>query len=181
MIIILGCDHCLQDLPEDMGPFWQEISQTPRAHRQQEGFLQTMDITIREHGCSLIGEETDHGRMTPAERVVESLGIRYQNIEMTAAERVAAGIPPAGYDDDPNSSNATKETWHRLREQHMIREIQQARRDDENVLIICGVRHMLPLSEHFQSSGEHVISVNVTSAEWFSGPLMTDWLFEKQE
>jgi hypothetical protein len=97
---------------------------------------------------------------------------------MTAAERTAKGIPVHGYEDSNQYSPQQKQDWHRLREQHMIEEIETAGGNIENALIICGVVHMQRLRNHYIEEDEDVVDVNVTHAPWFSGPLQSDWLSE---
>ncbi len=176
MIIILGCDHCLQD-PERTSGFWQGVEQTPRARRQREGFRDTFQCIVRTDGCDFIGEESKDGQSTPALCLAKKLGLRYQNIDMTPAERDAAGIPE-GYSESPQHGEAQKQGWHRIREQHMIEEVEAARGDCKNLLIVCGVQHMLPLYERFRQGSEETRVIDVTKAPWFSGPLQSEWLFE---
>jgi hypothetical protein len=178
MIVILGCDHCLQE-PVMMTGFWAGIEQTPKARRQREGFQKVIEELIQKHHCTFIGEETNHGQRTPAVVISEKLGLTYLNIDMTAAERTAKGIPTHGYDDSSQYSPQQKHDWHRLREQHMIEEIETAGGDTENVLIICGAIHMKPLRDHYDQEDEDVVEVDITHAPWFSGPLQTDWLSEQ--
>jgi len=179
MIVIVGCDHCLQ-LPEFTSGFWRDVEQTRRARRQREGFRCLLEQIIRERGCQFVGEETNHGQLTPAVGIAERLGLHYHNIEMTQAERVAAGIPAGGYHGNPAYSDAQQQAWDRIRERHMIDEIQAGRGDCESLLVICGVRHMLPLWQHFQQRGEDMHPlVDVRGQQWFSGPLSSEWLFEE--
>ncbi len=177
MTIVLGCDHCLQ-CPEHTSGFWRDIEQTAKARRQREGFRTTIEEIIRDHQCTFIGEETNHGQITPALLLSRRLGLTYQNIDMEPEERAAMGIPAEGYDDNPRYSHEQKQAWNHIREQHMIEEIEAARGDSENLLIICGVRHMVPLHEYFRGQGEDATSIDVTCASWFAGPLSSEWLYE---
>ena len=178
MIVILGCDHCLQEPVKTTG-FWAEIEQTPKARRQREGFQNLIEYLIQKHHCTFIGEETNHGQRTPAVVIREKLDLAYQNIDMTAEERTAHGIPVQVYDDDNQYSPQQKQAWHRLREQHMIEEIEAAGGNTENVLIICGVIHMKPLCDHYDQEDEDVVEIDATHEPWFSGPLHSDWLSEQ--
>ena len=179
MIFVVGVDHCLQE-PESTSGFWQGIEQTPRARRQREGFRALIQQIVSAHGCEFIGEEANEGQVTPAVREADRLrrsgrDIAYHNIEMTRTERRAAGIPTEGYDGDPKYDAKLVSTWNRFREQHMIREIQAHRGDSENLLIICGVRHMNPLVEYFRQQGEDVaLPKDATREEWFAGRLSTE-------
>jgi hypothetical protein len=73
MIIILGCDHCLQEPVKTMG-FWAGIEQTPKARRQREGFQKVIEELIQKYHCAFIGEETNHGQRTPAVVISEKWG-----------------------------------------------------------------------------------------------------------
>lgn len=178
MIVILGCDHCLQEPVKTTG-LWAGIEQTPKARRQREGFRNLIEELIQKYHCTFIGEETRHGQRTPAVIIHEKLDLAYQNIDMTAEERIAKGIPGQGYEDDNQYSPQQKQDWHRLREQHMIEEIEAAGGDTENALIICGLLHVTPLYEHYRQDDEDVARVDVMDTPWFSGPLQTDWLSEQ--
>jgi hypothetical protein len=98
---------------------------------------------------------------------------------MTAEERTAHGIPVQAYDGDNQYSPQQKQAWHRLREQHMIEEIEAAGGNTENVLIICGVIHMKPLCDHYDQEDEDTVEIDATHEPWFSGPLHSDWLSEQ--
>lgn len=176
MIAILGCDHCLQ-LPESEGPFLSEVEQTTRARRQREGFLKTLEKVIEENGCTLVAEETVHGQTTPGSTLAQKLGLKYQNIDMPAAERAATGIPLDSESSDDYSPEQ-KEQWYRKREQHMAEQIEKARSKKDSVLVVCGALHMVQLETYFLNKGEKVITHDLTQASWFSGPLSTEWLTE---
>jgi hypothetical protein len=176
MIVILGCDHCLQQL-KSQSPFWSGVDQTKRARCQREGFLETLETALGEYGCTLIGEETIHGQATPAADLAQRLRLKYRNIDMTASERAAAGIPSDSEYGDGYSAEQ-KEQWYRQREQHMAEEIEKTRSGKENVLIVCGATHMVPLESYFRNKGEEVVTCDLRQAPWFSGPLSTEWLDE---
>jgi hypothetical protein len=92
MMIILGCDHCLQ-LPEFTNGFWKEVEQTSRARRQREGFRKTIEDLIETQNCTFVGEETQHGQDTPAVTAAREREITYKSIDMTVEERNRSGIP----------------------------------------------------------------------------------------
>jgi hypothetical protein len=47
----------------------------------------------------------------------------------------------------------------------MIAEIVAARRDNEDLLIICGLTQMFPLAERLRSQGENEMTIDVTQAD----------------
>lgn len=175
MIVILGCDHCLQ-LPLYTTGLMAEVEQTQKAQGQRQGFRAKIEELIAAHGCTYIGEETIQGQLTPARDLAQGLTY-HDDIDMPPAQRTAQGIPP-GYDESPNYTPGQRQAWNQLREQYMFSRIQATRGAHQNLLIICGVRHMVPLHNRFSQQEPTAAPIDVTQEAWFSGPLHTDWLFE---
>ena len=177
MIVILGCDHCLQ-LPPFTTGLCAGVEHTAKAQAQRHGFRAKIEELIATHGCGYVGEETNQGQLTPARDVTQQQGLTYHDdIDMTPAQRAAQGIPP-GYNENPLYTDAQKQAWNQLREQYMFNQIQATRCTHQSLLIICGVRHMVPLYNLFSNLGQAPMTVDVTQETWFSGPLQTDWLDE---
>lgn len=176
MIVILGCDHCLQ-LPLYTTGLFAAVEQTKRAQTRRQGFRAKVVQLTATHGCTYIGEETNQGQLTPAGEIAQQQGLDYHDdIDMPPEQRAAQGIPP-GYDESPNYTHALKHGWDQLREQYMFDQVQASRGAHQSLLIICGVKHMVPLCNRF-SNLEPAMTVDVTQEAWFSGPLHTDWLNE---
>ncbi len=175
MIVILGCDHCLQ-LPPFTTGLWAGVKQTAKALAQRQGFRAKIEEVVATHGCGYIGEETSQGQLTPARDIAQPQGLTYHNIDMPATQRAAQGIPP-GYDESPNYTAGQKQAWNQLREQYKFNQVQATRGAHQNLLIICGAGHMVPLYNLF-SILEPTMMVDLRQEAWFSGPLQTDWLDE---
>jgi hypothetical protein len=60
----------------------------------------------------------------------------------------------------------------------MINILEVARGENENILVICGTKHMVPIYHDFIQRNIQASMVDATRAPWFSGQLNTDWLFE---
>jgi hypothetical protein len=176
MIVILGCDHCLQ-LPPFTTGLWAGVEQTAKALAQRHGFRGKIQGLIAAHSCGYIGEETKQGQLTPARDIAQQQGLTYRDdIDMPPAQRAAQGIPP-GYNEDTIYPAVRIQAWNQLREQHMFNQVQATRGTHQSILIICGLKHMVPLSNLFSNPGP-AMTVDVTQETWFSGPLQTAWLDE---
>jgi hypothetical protein len=176
MIVILGCDHCLQ-LPPFTTGLWAAVEQTAKALAQRQGYRAKIQQLIAAQGCGYIGEETNQGQLTPARDIAQQQGLTYHDdIDMPPAQRAGLGIP-SGYNEHPIYPAAQRQAWNQLREQYMFNQVQATRGTHQSLLIICGLKHMVPLSNLFSNQGP-AMTVDVTQETWFSGPLQTAWLDE---
>ena len=71
MILVLGCDHCLQ-YPERTDAIWQAVEELLELN-SSERIRSLIEKTISEYGCEFVGEETNEDQVTPAASITRNL------------------------------------------------------------------------------------------------------------
>ena len=86
-IVLIGCEHSLQPRAS-LGIGDAEIERGQKHH-----FSRMLEGLIGSHAIDLIGEETRAGEETIAQRLADTHGCEYVNIDAVKQERRTLGIP----------------------------------------------------------------------------------------
>jgi hypothetical protein len=157
MIYVMGCNHGIQQQPP------RDVQEKTE---QRSCFAQLIEETIREGEIRFIGEEWDHnGGTTIAQDIASKHGVQHVNINTTRADLKQMEIP-LHYTKLPYHAER-KEQWHRQREQFMLRKIIESRGGAENLLVVCGFDHMLPLSDLLREETPEVKTMDYRKCDWY--------------
>ena len=162
MVYILGCNHGIQQ--ETVGD--NEDTAQVRAE-QRTYYKQLIDEIVREGDIRLICEEWPHeGGRTVAHRIADRCGLQWISIDTTPEQLRGMGIATPLYIRLP-IPREKKAMWHSMREEVMVCKIKKKRVDAQNLLVVCGFDHMLPLSDRLREGIGGVKIVDYRKMGWY--------------
>jgi len=137
---------------------------------QKDKFRELLRKRIAERNAQFVGEETKHGEPAIAHEVCDSVGCRYENIEMPLEERKARKIPP-NYENDRTIQPSEMDRFNKLREDFMFRKFFVEAGGEESAIAICGRNHAATLAERFRSAHHTVEVADIQEEFWY----VEDW------
>ncbi len=160
-IVLVGCEHSLQPTAS-LGIGDVEIERGQKRH-----FSRMLEGLIDSHAIDLIGEETRAFEKTVAQRLAETHGCEYVNINAVKKDRRELGIP-ADY-LKPNAHYLSRQIahWHARRERFMYEKLRHHRGRRHNALVICGWSHLNSLAGLLREEGPNLRLCDVRETEWF--------------
>lgn len=162
MVYVVGSNHGIQQ--DEIGDTQEN---TEERTEQRAHFTQLIEEIVSKEKVDLICEEWDHdGGITIARGIAGKCGTRWFNINTGAEDLRQMGIPPI-YTKLTALQPGRKAQWHAEREKFMLRKIQEKRGCAENLLVICGFDHMLPLSELLREGIADVEVVDYRKLDWY--------------
>ena len=160
-IVLVGCEHSLQPTAS-LGIGEAEIERGQKHH-----FSRMLEGLIGRHSIHLIGEETRASEETIAQRLADTHGCEYVNINAVKQDRRELGIP-ADY-LKPNAHYPSRQIacWQARREQFMYEKLSRHRGRTRNALVICGWSHLDPLAGLLRGEGPNLRLCDVRETKWF--------------
>ena len=160
-IVLVGCEHSLQPTAS-LGIGEAEIERGQKHH-----FSRMLEGLIGRHSIHLIGEETRASEETIAQRLADTHGCEYVNINAVKQDRRELGIP-ADY-LKPNAHYPSRQIacWQARREHFMYEKLRQHRGRSRNALVICGWSHLDPLAGLLREEGPNLRLCDVRETKWF--------------
>lgn len=158
MIYVVGCNHGIQQ---------QKAGDTVERGQQRSCFAKLIEDTVREHEIQLICEEWAHdGGATIAHDIAQRNGVRWVNIDTTREDLKNMEIPIPLY-KNPLCPPKWKAKWDVMREQFMLRKIDETRMDAQELLIVCGFDHIRPLFDLLHRGTPQVKTVDYRQDGWY--------------
>ncbi len=158
MIYVVGCNHGIQ---QEQRPIAQERT------RQRSHFRRAIEGIVANNRIGVICEEwDDEAGRTITQDIADSRGLRWANINTTREDLRQMGIPLL-YTKLLGVGAGQRACWHAEREQLMLRRIRQSRRGNDNLLVVCGFDHMVPLSELLRAGGVEVEVLDYRECDWY--------------
>ena len=160
-IVLVGCKHSLQPTASP------GIGEAEIERGQKHHFSRMLEGLIGRHSIHLIGEETRASEETIAQRLADTHGCEYVNINAVKQDRRELGIP-ADY-LKPNAHYPSRQIacWQARREQFMYEKLSRHRGRTRNALVICGWSHLDPLAGLLRGEGPNLRLCDVRETKWF--------------
>ncbi len=122
---------------------------------------------IGSHAIDLIGEETRAGEETIAQRLADTHGCEYVNIDAVKQERRTLGIPADYLQPDARYPPGQVARWQARREQFMYEKLRRHRGRTRNALVVCGLSHLERLAVLLGEEGPDLRLCDVRRTKWF--------------
>ena len=167
-VFILGLAHGIQT-PDGACSVTQKFS-----------FREFLSHAITQRSVELVCEEVSRGHITIAGELAQSLGIRWEPIDLNASEKEKLGVPTKWgtepkYLGDEACTQLTEEGyqrnlgngWVEIERRHATDEIRDEFMFDrvicsgvnaKSVLVLCGYNHLIQLTQKFLEAGHDVVS-----------------------
>jgi hypothetical protein len=142
MIYCVGCNHRIQQTDAD------PLFDTPEVPNQKASFTQLLEDVIRQGGIEFVGEEWGLSKKTIAHALADDHRIPWCDINTCFHDLDGLEIPRDYVLGE--FSEAQKNQWHRQRELIMLRRLREGAGNAENILVVCGLDHMDPLTDLFR-------------------------------
>ena len=160
-IVLIGCEHSLQPRAS-LGIGDAEIERGQKHH-----FSRMLEGLIGSHAIDLIGEETRAGEETIAQRLADTHGCEYVNIDAVKQETRTLGIPADYLQPDARYPPGQVARWQARREQFMYEKLRRRRGRTRNALVICGWSHLERLAVLLGEEGPDLRLCDVRRTKWF--------------
>ena len=160
MIYLVGCNHGIQPHDEDALFGDSEEVKGQKAH-----FVRLVQRIVQERRVHFIGEEWGLPESSIAQRVADEVRIAWTNINTSLEDLDRMGIP-RDYVHGEYGQDA-KDRWNRQREEFMYARIAANRGAAENLLIVCGFRHIGPLHALLGHINDEIEMVDYRELGWY--------------
>lgn len=169
VIFVVGCNHGIQTADEDdLLP----IDNIAEIRRQRLCFMGLLEAIVTKNQVQFLGEEWGLPQPSIARNLAEERSIAWANINTSFEDLDRMGIP-RDYVHGPYGQ-AEKDRWNRQREEFMFGRVQENRGRTQNLLIVCGFRHLEPLRELFGQNKDEVQPVDYRGMEWYRRGVFCD-------
>jgi hypothetical protein len=160
MIYVVGCEHPIQS--SDPYPL---LEGSPAVKEQRDYFRQLVGRILIDGKVELVAEEWGFPSESFAQGLAKKHMARYVNINTSFEDLAALGIP-RDYMESPCYTEEQRQGWLRKREKVMLERIHSATGTAKIVLVVCGFRHLKPLTEQLGDGG-CVVPVDYRKDEWY--------------
>lgn len=167
MIYVVGCNHGIQ--PSDPDPVFGDAAE---AADQKAHFACLIERIITGSGIEFIGEEWGLTRPSVSQNLANRHEKAWANINTSLDDLDHMGIPQ-DYVHGPYSQ-AEKDRWNRQREEFMLERIEENRKSAQNILVVCGFIHLVPLGESVKRISNGVRLVDYRELDWYRPGVFCD-------
>jgi hypothetical protein len=156
---------------------------------QKAEYRKLLSQLVAERSVEFIGEEQSPGHPTIAGELANSLGVRWEPIDMSESEKESRGVPKKwfvvprylgaeartclteeGYQRDLGNGWVEIEPRHesdKMRDEFMFNHVICGAGNAKRVLVLCGYNHLLQLKQKFLEAGHDVDCDALYKYEWF--------------
>jgi hypothetical protein len=156
---------------------------------QKLEYRKLLSQLVGDRAVEFIGEEQPPGHSTIARELANSLGIRWEPIDMSESEKESRGVPKTwfriprylgdkartclteeGYQRDLRNGWVEIEPRHesdKMRDEFMFNRVICCAGSAKSVLVLCGYNHLMELKRKFLETGHDVDCDALYKYEWF--------------
>lgn len=169
MIFVVGCNHGIQTADEDdLLP----IDDIAEIRRQRLRFRSLLEAIAAKNQVQFLGEEWGLPQPSIAQNLAEEKRIAWANINTSFEDLDRMGIPRDYVHG--RHGQAEKDRWNRRREEFMLGRIQENKGRAQNLIIVCGFRHLEPLRELLSQNKDEVQPIDYRGMGWYHPGVFCD-------